>query len=67
MAETLDPMNGDECWLWEFQAVHVNPLRAKLFRGNINMHLHLMSFLHIDMPQIIETRPRIRAGLSYFT
>ena len=26
----------------------INPLRAKLFRGNINIYLHFVSFLHID-------------------
>ena len=31
------------------------------------MHLHFMSFLHTDMPQIIEILPRIRPGLKYFT
>ena len=25
-----------------------NPLRARFFRGNINIYLHLVSFLHID-------------------
>ena len=28
----------------------LNPLRAKFFSGNINMYLHVMSFLHTDMP-----------------
>ena len=28
----------------------LNSLCAKLFRGNINMYLHFMSFLHTDMP-----------------
>ena len=28
----------------------INSLRAKFFGGNINMYLHLMSFLHTDMP-----------------
>ena len=32
-----------------------------------NMHLHFMSFLHTDMPKIIEILPRLRAGLTYFT
>ena len=46
-----------------------NSLRAKFFTGNINMYLHFMSFLHIDMPKIpvIEILPRIRPGLTYFT
>ena len=26
----------------------INPLHAKFFRGNINIHLHFVSFLHID-------------------
>ena len=26
-----------------------NTLRAKFFRGNINMYLHFMSFLHTDV------------------
>ena len=32
-----------------------------------NMYLHFMSFLHTDMPKIIELLPRIRPGLAYFT
>ena len=28
------------------------PLRAKFFRGNINIYLHFMSFLHIDLTLI---------------
>ena len=31
----------------------INPLRDKFFRGNINMYLHLMSFLHIDMIRVL--------------
>ena len=44
-----------------------NSLRANFFRGNINMYLHFMSFLHTGMPKIIEILPRIRPGLTYFT
>ena len=43
-----------------------NSLRAKFFRGNINMYLHFISFLHTDMPKIVEILPRIRPGLTYF-
>ena len=28
----------------------INRLRASFYRGNINMLLHFMSFLHNDMP-----------------
>ena len=37
----------------------VNPLRAKFFRGNIDIYLHFVSFLHIDM-QVVEILPQIR-------
>ena len=37
----------------------INPLRAKFFRGNINMYLHFVSFLHIDMTQVLKILPRI--------
>ena len=30
-----------------------NPLRAKFFRGNKNIYLHFMSFLHMDMAQAV--------------
>ena len=45
-------------------AIAFNSLCAKFFRGNINMYLHFMSFLHTDMPMIIEILPHIRAGLT---
>ena len=32
-----------------------NPLHAKFFRGNINIYLHFVSFLHIDMTQVVES------------
>ena len=40
----------------------VNPLRAKFFRGNINIYLYFMSLLHIDLTQILKTLPRIRVS-----
>ena len=42
-----------------------NPLRAKFFRLNINMYLHFMSFLHIDMTQVLKILPQIRSGHTY--
>ena len=33
-----------------FSNYGLNSLRAKFLRGNINMYLHFMSFLHTDMP-----------------
>ena len=47
------------------EAIHLrevilNPLRAKFFRVKINMYLHLKSFLHIDMTQVLKILPQIR-------
>ena len=38
----------------------LNPLRAKYFRGNIKIYLHFVSFLHIDMTQVVEILPQVR-------
>ena len=35
----------------------VNPLHAKYFRGNKNIHLHFMSLLHIDITQVVGILP----------
>ena len=35
----------------------INPLRAKFFRGNITIHLYSVSFLHIDMTQVLKIVP----------
>ena len=45
----------------------INPLRAKFFRGNINIYLHFMSLLHIDMTQVFKLLPQVRPGLEYST
>ena len=37
---------------------YLNSLRAKFFRGNINMYSYFMSFLHTDTPKVIEILPR---------
>ena len=46
---------------------YVNPLRAKFFRGNINIYLHLVSFLHIDTMQVVEILPQIKQEPTYST
>ena len=43
----------------------INPLRAKFFRGNINIYLHFLSLHHIDMTQIVEILPHVRQGPTY--
>ena len=49
----------------EFYIVVINPLRAKFFRGNINIYLHFVSFLHIDMTQVLKILPQVREGPTY--
>ena len=39
-------------------ALHVNPLLAKFFIGNINIYLHFMSQLHIDMTEVVQILPQ---------
>ena len=34
----------------EVMPLSINSLCAKFFRGNINMYLHFMSFLHTEIP-----------------
>ena len=46
---------------------HLNPLRAKFFRGNINIYLHFVSFLQIDVTQVFEILPQIRQEPTYST
>ena len=43
----------------------INPLRAKFFRRNINIYLHFMSFLHIDLTQVLKILPQVREALTY--
>ena len=45
----------------------VNPLRAKFFRGDINIYLYFMSFLHTNKTRVIEIPPRVREGPAYST
>ena len=45
----------------------LNPLHAKFFRGNINVYLHFVSFLHIDTMQVFEILPQIRQNPTYST
>ena len=38
----------------------INPLRAKFVRGNINIYLHFMSLLPIDMAHVLQILPQDR-------
>ena len=48
-----------------YQQNILNPLRAKFFRGNINIYLHFVSYLHIDKTQVVEILPQIRQEPTY--
>ena len=49
------------------QVWKLNPLRATFFRGNINIYLHFVSFLHTDTTQVVEILPEIRQEPTYST
>ena len=54
--------------LWQIPVVRkINPWCAKFFTENIKMCLLLISFLHIDMTQIVEILPQVRQELAYST
>ena len=40
---------------------------ANYLRGNINIYLHFMSFLHNNKTQVVEIPPPVRQGPSYST
>ena len=42
--------------------IQLNPLR-----GNINIYLHFVSFLHIGMTQVVEILPQIRQEPTFST
>ena len=64
---TIDcPLTG-ALWSIEHYLSQPNPLPAKLFRGNINIYLHFVSFLHIDMTQVVEIFSKVRQGSTYPT
>ena len=44
-----------------------NSLHAKFFIGNKNIYLHLMSFLHTGMRQVVEILPQVIEELIYST
>ena len=59
MTLMTSPVTNELTRLCEYQD-DLNTLRAKFFRVNINMSLHFMSFLHIDMTHVLKIIPQIR-------
>ena len=53
--------------------VHVNGCHFNIlcavffFKENINIYLHFMSLIHIDITQVVENLPRVRQGPIYST
>ena len=54
-------------WHWASPTVCLNPLHTKLLRGNKNIYLHFMPFLHIDMTKVVEILPQGKQGPTYST
>ena len=48
-----------------WQIFFVNSLSVKFCRGNINMYLHFISLLHIDMTQVLKILPQVKPGPTY--
>ena len=40
---------------------------CKIFSENKNIYLHIISFLHIDMTQVVGILPSVRQGIACFT
>ena len=58
MCSTLQGLHVETDVLEKMYAL--NSLRAELFKRNINMYLHFVSFLHIDMTQVLKILLQIR-------
>ena len=59
--------NGNNYGINHTLGAGVNPLRAKLLRGNMYIYLNFVSFLHIDTTQVFEILPQIRQDPTYST
>ena len=46
--------------------IMLNPSCAKFFMGNIKMYLQFISFLHIDMTQVVEILPYLKTRTCVF-
>ena len=57
----------ERIFLNENHVIFINPLRATFFRGNINIYLHFMSLLHIDMTQVLKIVSQVRPGPTFST
>ena len=58
---------SDEQFHYLQMCAYINPLRAKLFKGSINIYLHFVSFLHIDTTQVVEILPQVSQEPTYST
>ena len=49
------------------EGINLNPLHAKFSGGTWNIYLHFMSFLHIDMTQVLKILSQVRPEPTYLT
>ena len=54
-------------YMWHYGEDGLTLYVLFFFRGNINIYLHFVSFLHIDTTQVVEILPQIRQESTYST
>ena len=61
------PFLGTGCPVPTVANIYLTLYLLNFFRENINMYLHFMSFLHIDMTEVVEILHQVRQGPIYAT
>ena len=67
LMQELMAMKVRDADLTDVKLMWINPLHANFFRGNTNIYSHFISFLHMDMTQVVEILPQVRQEPSYST
>ena len=60
-------LKADRLITTSLRSILINPSHAKICRGNINIYLQFVSFLHIGPTQVVEILPQIRQEPTYST
>ena len=59
LGDILPYYDGTTLYIGIFTVCGINTLHAKFFRGNKNIYLHCMSFIHIDKTQVVDNFPQL--------
>ena len=62
MLEKIEEYDTMDIPCTRVQTLTLNPLRAEFFRENINIYLHLMTFLQTNKTNVVEIPRRVRKG-----